>query len=84
MKPEFEALEVVFNEHRQFIDFIEVDASLDEDFKKKYNIVGYPMLKLFKPDGTVVDYDQGKLRTTFEMAQFLQAQTGTRTVTNNT
>lgn len=69
-----------FNRHRQFIDFIEVDASLDDDFRKKHGIFGFPILKLFKPDGTTIDYSNSILKTTFEMAQFLQTHTGTHTV----
>ena len=37
-----------------------VDATVETELAKEHLVEGYPTLKLFKKDGTVIDYDEGR------------------------
>jgi protein disulfide-isomerase A1 len=73
LAPEYEAAAEVLRKENPPIFIAKVDATENKTLAGKYNVSGYPTLKLMK-DGKAIDYSGG--RTKDEIVQWLKKKSG--------
>lgn len=81
-KPEFERVADDFSRYKKDISFVEIDAAQDADFRATYHILGFPSFILFKKEheGQIAAVPYTNLRIAYDMARFLEEQTGTKSL----